>query len=366
MHQATRLYFPLLDPLRGFAAISVLVYHVIELCHWQNFPKTGILGWFKWGWMGVDIFFVISGFVISLTAWNTFKKFKNNHLLTIKDFLGRRVRRIVPLFYLSILFFLILTPEIINTNNFSANISSHLLFIHNWFSEFHRSINAPSWTLGDEFQFYVLIILLIPFINKNNLLFILSGSILLSLLWRTLGFYYNYDGNNTNTEFVFIWVTQLPGMIEFFTFGMVLAFFVRTKTFNNIKILWKFRILLLLIICLLGYLSMTTFISHEKDFWYTAHAVIFLRTLLAVWFATVLLFLCTFEPSAKCRKLLAPLTYLGTISYGIYLFHWPILLQIKDFNIAPIAKLILVVASTVSLAALSWHFFEKRFLKKFK
>ena len=55
------LYFPNLDLLRAFAAISVLVLHVIELTGWKNFPIEGPLTWFRIGWMGVDLFFVISG-----------------------------------------------------------------------------------------------------------------------------------------------------------------------------------------------------------------------------------------------------------------------------------------------------------------
>lgn len=57
-----KYYFPLIDVLRGFAAITVLVYHVIEHFHWTAFPTEGLLSWFRIGWMGVDLFFVISGF----------------------------------------------------------------------------------------------------------------------------------------------------------------------------------------------------------------------------------------------------------------------------------------------------------------
>lgn len=51
-----KITFPNIDLLRGFAAISVLIYHVIEMTSWKDFPATGILSWFRIGWMGVDIF----------------------------------------------------------------------------------------------------------------------------------------------------------------------------------------------------------------------------------------------------------------------------------------------------------------------
>ena len=64
--QQKSYYFDTIDILRGFAAISVVVYHVIEHFQWSNFPATWPWLWFRVGWMGVDLFFVISGFVIGL------------------------------------------------------------------------------------------------------------------------------------------------------------------------------------------------------------------------------------------------------------------------------------------------------------
>src|SRR5271157_1591645 len=60
--------FPGLDLLRAFAAISVVVYHVIELFAWKDFPSHHPLAqWFRVGGFGVDLFFVISGLVITLS-----------------------------------------------------------------------------------------------------------------------------------------------------------------------------------------------------------------------------------------------------------------------------------------------------------
>jgi peptidoglycan/LPS O-acetylase OafA/YrhL len=66
--------FPLIDVLRGFAALSVLVYHVIAHFDWTRFSTSGPLVWFRIGWMGVDLFFVISGFVITLSAFERLRQ----------------------------------------------------------------------------------------------------------------------------------------------------------------------------------------------------------------------------------------------------------------------------------------------------
>ena len=98
------LYFENIDLLRAFAAISVLVYHVIELSSWKSFPINGLLSWFRIGWMGVDLFFVISGFVITLSAFSILEK---NNLKKYRIlFSKKRIARIVPLHYLTILVFL--------------------------------------------------------------------------------------------------------------------------------------------------------------------------------------------------------------------------------------------------------------------
>jgi peptidoglycan/LPS O-acetylase OafA/YrhL len=68
-------FFPGLDLLRGFAAISVVIYHVVELFDWQRLSGDILVcRWFRVGWMGVDLFFVISGFVVTLSALKLFER----------------------------------------------------------------------------------------------------------------------------------------------------------------------------------------------------------------------------------------------------------------------------------------------------
>src|SRR3954451_23805604 len=96
--------FPLIDVLRGFAAISVLVYHVIAHFDWIGFKTSGPLVWFRISWMGVDLFFVISGFVIALSA---FARLQQGGLVDFwRSFSLARLARIAPLYYLTCLIFM--------------------------------------------------------------------------------------------------------------------------------------------------------------------------------------------------------------------------------------------------------------------
>ena len=86
--------YPLIDVLRGFAALLVVFYHVIEVGEWKSFPTSGLAHLPRLGLFGVDLFFVISGFVIGKTALDGIAKENQwrGHYTT------RRVKRIVPLY----------------------------------------------------------------------------------------------------------------------------------------------------------------------------------------------------------------------------------------------------------------------------
>src|SRR3979409_1142111 len=91
-----RRYYPVLDGIRGFAILLVVFYH--------NF---GFINYFFFGWLGVDLFFVLSGFLITDILLKTLT---NKNYLT--NFYMRRILRIFPLYYLSLILFLIILPKL--------------------------------------------------------------------------------------------------------------------------------------------------------------------------------------------------------------------------------------------------------------
>jgi hypothetical protein len=89
------MFFPNVNFLRAAAALLVLVYHVVELGPWPAFPTHGVFLLFRMGWIGVDLFFVISGFVIGLSAIRLYRDGDRSYRWT---FMRRRLARIVPLY----------------------------------------------------------------------------------------------------------------------------------------------------------------------------------------------------------------------------------------------------------------------------
>ena len=101
--------------------------------------------------MGVDLFFVISGFVIGLSAFAEIDRSGANDFKWA--FFSRRLIRIVPLHYLTILVFIVfISPELL-FSNFWSNLFTHLLFVHNLTINLHGAINGSNWSLATEMQF---------------------------------------------------------------------------------------------------------------------------------------------------------------------------------------------------------------------
>src|SRR3954469_7371289 len=87
--------FDNINLLRAFAALSVVVYHVIEHGHWTTYPSDGPLATFRIGWYGVDLFFVISGFVI---AYSALILRRADPASFRRRYWARRLTRILPLY----------------------------------------------------------------------------------------------------------------------------------------------------------------------------------------------------------------------------------------------------------------------------
>lgn len=348
----------MVDVIRGFAALSVLIYHVIEQADWIDFPSFMGLVWFRHGWMGVDIFFVISGFVVTFSALSLQEAAGSGNIFF--HFMGRRIRRIVPLYYATLIAIVVLSNAQINSEKM-LDLVSHLLFLHNLFPDYHRSINAVAWTLGAEMQFYILLAITITFVNRNNLKYCLGFAIITALLWR----FWSYWSLpiSQDTEALFIKATQLPGMLDLFAIGAFLALFVRSSKFTELRASLYKKLFLCLASVIMLTIAMKIFLNYQA-YWPYPLMVTGFRTFFGIAIGGILLFFCAIKISSFCHYLLSPLAYIGVVSYGVYLFHWPILQKINNLELSPFAKFLLVVTISIGLASLSWHFFEKKFLKK--
>ena len=203
----------LIQVLRGIASLLVVLLHV-SVNSKEIFKQNFLGGFFYFGGAGVDIFFVLSGFIITYTSVKG---------LTQPDrmlpFLRRRFVRIFPTYWIIIIFFILLQlalPSFYKTHyNFTtANICATLFLLPG-----HPMVNGVSWTLSYELFFYVLFSIAFLLPGKKLAFALCMLYALVIIVLALLG--YNYENGNK-------WIDLLtsPMNIEFFM-GILAAVLVR-------------------------------------------------------------------------------------------------------------------------------------------
>ncbi|WP_256009568.1 acyltransferase family protein [Desertivirga xinjiangensis] len=256
--------------LRAFASLAVCAFHLF-LGNGKLFPENSILkSAISYGYLGVEIFFILSGFII---CYALPKDYSHNNTAR---FLLKRLIRIEPPFIISIALLLVLNliSYHVTNNDYTIdwiNILLHVAYINNF--GVGEYLNVVYWTLGIEFQFYILIAIIFPFIRQ-----FLS---LVLLLVSFIGISYIQVPHN-----VLVITPYLP------IFGIgVLIFFFRTEKKFTIK--W--------LIPLLSLLLLHVFVHNgQPTFW-------------ACVFCCLVLFFWRF--SNKIIK------FFSTISFSLYLTH---------------------------------------------
>lgn len=163
--EATKTHVPILNFLRAFASLSVCIVHLHYMVGLEKYPIGKLL---VQGQGGVAVFFVISGFVIPYSLWN--------YNYTLKNFfryLWRRAIRIDPPYLVIVLVSILLLGQVE-----PIRFVFHLLYIipfsgYDWYQSIF-------WTLGIEFQFYILIGLCFPLLKKGNIYLVIAIILLLS------------------------------------------------------------------------------------------------------------------------------------------------------------------------------------------
>jgi peptidoglycan/LPS O-acetylase OafA/YrhL len=360
------MYFPNVNFLRAFAALLVLVYHVIELAPWSSFPTEGLPLTFRVGWVGVDLFFVISGFVIGLSAIKLYREGEADYRWT---FMRRRLARIVPLYLLTgAAFIVFVRPAMLQLSweKLAIQIGSHLVFLHNLHPWLHSSINGANWSVAAEMQFYVLAILAVPLLSRVDLRVLFGGALLIAWGFRALAYWGAHDLGNPNITFVY--ATQVPSMLDAFAIGICIARLHLDGTIPRLAAR-DHAIFPLATVCAfaLGLTVVWTSYWAQTDYWGNVWMVVFWRTALALTFGALVL-LAAQLPDLTRYWPLRPLNYLGEISYGIYLWHLPVILTLKRNALAANAEdmLWMTLAGVIALSMLSWHLLERPLIRRFR
>ena len=189
---AKRPHYPALDGLRGLAILLVVFYHNFDFINYSVF-----------GWIGVDLFFVLSGYLITTILVSTVNS--PNYL---RNFFLKRVLRIFPLYYLCLFIFLIIFPLVgLYQQEMKFYIDHQWWFwfyLQNWLLSFRfptvGNFLNHFWSLGVEEQFYLVWPFIILWLRKpKKLLIFILFILLLLLIARSVIWMYHFPHFNYTT-----------------------------------------------------------------------------------------------------------------------------------------------------------------------
>ena len=355
--------YPLINALRAVAVLLVVTFHAIALGSFQLPPDALWSLPFRHGWIGVDLFLVISGFVITLSAAREREKYPSAFRW---PFMQRRLRRVVPLYVLTcVVYTFMVRPEFFlrPAMEMVGLVVSHALFLQNLLPQTHGVINGVTWSLALEMQFYVALILGIDVLLRLGALRALLLLVGIAWAWRYGTTFVLIPGQAT-PHLQVIYTTQLPGTLDSFGMGIAMALLVfKGKGFaaDRVQKGWGNFALWTIVAAVLFGLAGAIFLP-RMSYWSYPSMVIFWRTLLAMGFCATLGAAITCP--LKGGGVLRPVRYLGEISYGIYLWHFPVVLALlAQPDLRGDRLFVIVLIGTVLLASISWHGLEKPWIR---
>ena len=338
-------YTPALDGLRAVAVLAVMLYH----------GGVAIVGG---GFLGVDVFFVLSGFLITTLL---LLEFEANDRLDLPAFWGRRARRLLPALFLVLVAVLIYSAFLAGEAATSVRLDAlaTLFYVSNWWfvlsgNSYFEQFQDPSplthtWSLAIEEQWYLLLplalVVLLPRIRGRRwwvaifTVLALMSAVLMALLY-TPGSDPSREYYGTDTRLLALLVGA--GLASLFTPGVVER--VRGPA-GWLAPVGAVGLVLLLVL------------TDDSSQWLYRGGFLLVALVAAILLAAVVA-----RPDGLVGRVLslAPIVWIGKISYGLYLWHWPVyvILSPARMGMSGIALLLVRFAVTFAIATASYYLVE--------
>ena len=349
-------YLPSIDSLRALAVLAVIIYHVD-------------VNYLPGGFLGVDLFFVLSGYLISSLI---IKEYKKTGSVNLYNFYIRRARRLLPAVYFMItigLVVMVLFNEVLLRKSHLDAIFGYI-YSSNWWYIFHKldyfdSFGAQSpfkhlWSLAIEEQFYMIFPLLFLLVNRKkkskdgtyklnkNFLYVVLGLIIVSLIAHILLFDINnisriYFGTDTRA------FSLLVGVVGAILYPMERLHAKVTLQQNMVYS----------VVSLVSIATLITVMIYTSEY----NTWLYRGGFLLVAILGLIVIISSGKQHTLMSRLLSfkPVVFIGKISYSLYLWHFPVLVlttPVSEIGNPNIIFVILRVILTFALATVSYVFVE--------
>lgn len=342
-----RRFYPQLDGLRALAILLVLMNHMDDL----KLPAA--LAYIRnLGWIGVDAFFVLSGFLITKILLGTRPAAGAFGLFVL-----RRTLRTWPLYFAVLaVSFLVLRHD---PSGMATNWLQHLVFLQNYTPWFGARTLGPTWSLCIEEHFYFVWPFVVFLLPRRFLLWFLSAIFVMLPVIRFWGMHqaFTYKQLYTETQF------HLDGLVAGSLVALALSQFAVRR--QLVALIGSSCLVAGLGAAALGF-GFGWGVMYGRN-------VVFGFTSLAIGFAGLLLLLLEGNLSILVKLFsLRPLRYLGRISYGVYLLQDGMISLLNrvpwhralgEFGTSWIFIMVLRIAAAIGAAAISYRFFESPILR---
>jgi peptidoglycan/LPS O-acetylase OafA/YrhL len=343
-------YSQAFDCFRAIAVISVVTGHFAT-------SQTEIPLWLKYILQiplnyGVPIFFIISGYLLTASFQSTMKKLLNiNHAYFY--FIKKRAYRIYPAYLVAIL-------VLFSINGFdSMNLITHILNIHNFWVDYDRAINPVFWSLGVEFQWYLIAPFLIATILNSNIIGcfgIMMLLVVVSLILRNFAVFQFVNQNFNVNKMVTIGNDQM--IIHLYAFALgILLYKVDKLEIVITRINSLFCWLSLIVLAVLNFYWITNIDYRNPLGVYALSNFSYLSQFLL----SILLFKYR-HIRIKQQFISLSVYYIAAISYSLYIWHHPISNYINYQDISITIKFFYYIACSFTIATISYFVFERFFI----
>ncbi|GFP74247.1 acyltransferase family protein [Clostridium fungisolvens] len=317
-----------LDAMRGIAVLLVFFYHIMGVAGIRTLSirKFNVAPFMMWGHLGVDIFYILSGFLLFLPFG---KAYYNNTSVNLKDYFIKRALRILPAFYFFIIIYVFCVNTDLLTKSGFKSILGNMMFLQNYPVFNIKVFNDTTWTLAVEVQFYIILPIIAKFFtgNKAKKSFIIS--IIIVMIYRlAVTAIIKPTMVVSDTRYYMACEANILGCFDNFAIGMLISNLYIKNSLNIteikiskiINVCKKLSLVSPLVFTFLMYNYYNS--SFNSSMFHNIFFSFFFDITLYLFVASIIV-VALFSEGKLINSVLNNriLIFMGTISYSIYIWH---------------------------------------------